>query len=127
MDENKTATRHWRWEKDSDDIVWLYADNADSTTNVLSSTVLDELNGLIDVIIAARPRGLVISSAKDNGFIAGADVKEFTPLKTDAEALLLIQRGQHVFDRLEVLPFPVVAAIHGFCLGGGMELALACH
>lgn len=127
MDEKANTMRHWRWEKDGDNIVWLYADNGDASTNVLSSAVLDDLNSAIDQIQSEAPRGLVVTSAKENGFIAGADVKEFVPLKSEAEALALIERGQRVFDRMESLPFPVVASIHGFCLGGGMELALACH
>ncbi len=127
MDEQAKTMRHWRWEKDGDNIVWLYADNGDASTNVLSSVVLDELNAALDQIQGHSPRGLVILSAKENGFIAGADVKEFVPLKDEHEARGLIERGQRVFDRIEALPFPVVAAIHGFCLGGGMELALACH
>jgi len=119
--------RNWRLETDADRIAWLYADKADSSTNVLSREVLEELHFIIDRITAERPQGLIILSAKHNGFIAGADVKEFTAIHEYEEALELITRGQSILDRIEKLPFPTVAMIHGFCLGGGMELALACR
>ncbi len=119
--------RNWRLETDAARIAWLYADKADSSTNVLSREVLEELHFIIDRITAERPQGLIILSAKGNGFIAGADVKEFTAIQDYEEALELITRGQSILDRIEKLPFPTVAMIHGFCLGGGMELALACR
>ena len=119
--------RNWRLETDTDRIAWLYADKADSSTNVLSREVLEELHFIIDRITAERPQGLIILSAKDNGFIAGADVKEFTSIREYDEALELITRGQSILDRIEKLPFPTVAMLHGFCLGGGLELALACR
>lgn len=119
--------RNWRLETDAARIAWLYADKADSSTNVLSKEVLEELHFIIDRITAERPQGLIILSAKDNGFIAGADIKEFTAIQNYDEALQLITRGQSILDRIEKLPFPTVAMIHGFCLGGGLELALACR
>ena len=119
--------RNWRLEIDAGGIAWLYADKADGNTNVLSKDVLEELHFIIDRISAERPQGLVISSAKSNGFIAGADVKEFTAIRDYEQALELIGRGQSILDRIEKLPFPTVAMIHGFCLGGGLELALACR
>ncbi len=119
--------RNWRLETDSERIAWLYADKADSSTNVLSKEVLEELHFIVDRVSAERPQGLIILSAKDNGFIAGADVKEFTAIQNYDEALELITRGQSILDRIEKLPFPTVAMIHGFCLGGGLELALACR
>ena len=121
------AYKHWRVQTDDQRIVWLAADKADAGANVLSKDVLEELHAILDVLAAEGPRGLVIYSAKANGFIAGADVKEFTVLKDFQEASELIQRGQTALDRIEALPFPTVAMIHGFCLGGGMELALACR
>ncbi len=119
--------RHWRVETDAQRIVWLAIDKADAGANVLSKEVLEELHALLGVIAAEAPRGLVIYSAKANGFIAGADVKEFTVLQNFEEGMDLIQRGQTALDRIEALSFPTVAMIHGFCLGGGMELALACR
>lgn len=118
---------HWRIETDARRIVWLALDKLDAGANVLSREVLEELQRVIDALALDQPQGLVIYSAKANGFIAGADVKEFTVLKNYDEAAELIQRGQSIMDALEQLPFPTVAMIHGFCLGGGLELALACR
>ena len=126
MTENN-ATEHFRVETDSDNIVWLHFDKADAGTNVLSAEVFDQLDQHLQTIAAQRPRGLVILSDKTNGFIAGADITAFTQIKTRDEALGFLRRGQEVFNRLETLPFPTVALIHGFCLGGGTELSLACR
>ncbi|MBI3773129.1 MAG: enoyl-CoA hydratase/isomerase family protein [Gammaproteobacteria bacterium] len=119
--------KNWRLERDDHDTIWLYADKANATTNVLSADVLMELDAIISAIEQERPQGLVILSAKASGFIAGADINEFTTLNGQQDAEALIGRGQAVLDRLEALDMPTVALIHGFCLGGGMELALACR
>lgn len=124
---DSNAFKHWRLATDAKRIVWLALDKADAGANVLSKDVLEELQTIIDGLFVERPSGLVVYSAKPNGFIAGADVKEFTVLKNYDEAAELIHRGQSILDSLEQLPFPTVAMIHGFCLGGGMELALACR
>ncbi|MCI0666836.1 MAG: 3-hydroxyacyl-CoA dehydrogenase NAD-binding domain-containing protein [Methylococcaceae bacterium] len=118
---------HFRLEKGRAGLVWLVFDNADGETNVLSSAVLEELKGLLQQMEIEKPAGLAIRSAKPNGFIAGADVKEFTGIKNFEDAHRLISRGQEVMNRIEALPFPSVAVIHGFCLGGGLELALSCR
>jgi 3-hydroxyacyl-CoA dehydrogenase / enoyl-CoA hydratase / 3-hydroxybutyryl-CoA epimerase len=117
----------WKMERDADGIAWLALDKPGTSTNVLSSVVLVELGVLIDGLVANPPRAVVISSAKKNGFVAGADIREFTAFKSSDDAFVLIRAGQTVFDRLEALACPTVAAIHGFALGGGLELALACR
>src|SRR3569832_1596990 len=122
-----TSYKHWRVETDARRIVWLALDKMDAGANVLSREVLEELQRIVDALAIDRPQGLMIYSGKANGFIAGADVKEFTVLKNYDEAAELIHRGQSIMDALEQLPFPTVAMIHGFCLGGGLELALACR
>jgi 3-hydroxyacyl-CoA dehydrogenase / enoyl-CoA hydratase / 3-hydroxybutyryl-CoA epimerase len=121
------ATRHWRLETDSDRIAWLTIDRADSSANSLNREVIEELETLLAELTTRAPRGLVVRSAKAGGFIAGADVAEFRSLATPEQALPLIRRGQTAMDRLANLPFVTVAAIDGFALGGGLELALACR
>jgi len=116
----------WKLDTDADGIAWLTFDKPGTSANVLSASVLTELNTHIEALSRQVPRGLVLLSGKRSGFIAGADIKEFTQIRGEAEGFELIRRGQEVFDRLEALPCPSVAAIHGFALGGGLETALAC-
>ncbi len=127
MINNENNLKNWHLEKDGDNIAWLHLDKADSKTNVLSRDVLEELDQILGSLTEEAPRGLIILSDKPSGFIAGADIKEFTTLKDSSQATELIMRGQSVFDRLEELAFPTVCLIHGFCLGGGLELAMACR
>lgn len=127
MNSDSNSYRHWRSELDENGTCHLTLDRADSGTNSLSREVLDELDRLLSELEPAPPRALVIRSGKRSGFIAGADVHEFTAISTAEEALQLIRRGQSLLARIEALPLPTVALIHGFCLGGGLELALACR
>jgi len=117
----------WTLAVDADRVALLTLDKAGSSANVLSSDVLLELNTRLEEVERTAPRALVVASAKKSGFVAGADIKEFTGLRSPDQAYSLIRRGQQVLDRLEALPFPTVAAINGFALGGGLELALACR
>jgi 3-hydroxyacyl-CoA dehydrogenase / enoyl-CoA hydratase / 3-hydroxybutyryl-CoA epimerase len=125
-DEIKGA-QHWSWSLDSDGIGWLGADRAGASTNTLSRAVLEGLDAQLELIERARPKGVVLWSAKKNGFVAGADISEFKPIATAQQGFELVRAGQQVMDRLERLPCPTVAAVHGFALGGGLELALACR
>jgi 3-hydroxyacyl-CoA dehydrogenase/enoyl-CoA hydratase/3-hydroxybutyryl-CoA epimerase len=117
----------WTRTQDNDGIVWLMLDRPGSSANALSKVVLEELDAILREIALTAARGLIIGSAKSSGFIAGADIKEFTTLSSVDEARRLVRAGQSVFDRLEALPYPTVAMIEGFALGGGLELALACR
>ena len=119
--------KHWRLETDADNIAWLTFDRADTSTNTFSSEVLHELATICAALTSAAPKGLVIQSAKENGFAAGADIDEFTTLKNPEEAYAFTKLGNDVYDQVEALPFPTLAMIHGFCMGGGTELALACR
>ncbi|MGD8784836.1 MAG: 3-hydroxyacyl-CoA dehydrogenase NAD-binding domain-containing protein, partial [Thioalkalispiraceae bacterium] len=118
---------NWKVERDEQDICWLTIDKAGSGTNVLSADLLNEFKEIIADLGAQPPKGTVIMSGKDSGFIAGADVNEFTKLVSEEAALKVIQDAHEIFNSLERLPCPTVALIHGFCLGGGLELALACQ
>jgi 3-hydroxyacyl-CoA dehydrogenase/enoyl-CoA hydratase/3-hydroxybutyryl-CoA epimerase len=122
-----SATPAWSLERDTDGIAWLTIDKPATSANVLSRAVLEELNDMLAALERELPRALVVLSAKKSGFVAGADINEFTSLADADSGYRLIRPGQQVFDRLEALPCPSVAAIHGFALGGGLELALACH
>ena len=119
-------TGHWRRESDADGIAWLCIDKADGSANVLSRAVLEELAAVLQSYETTAPRGLVLHSGKENGFVMGADINEFTKLENPDQAYELIRLGQQVLDRLEALRCPTVAVINGFALGGGLELAMAC-
>src|SRR5262245_60126293 len=119
--------RNWKLETDADGIVWLSLDKADAATNVLSAEVMAELDRVVDELGGEKPRGLVIRSAKESGFIAGADVEEFTRIKDADDAMRMVKRGWDLYNKLAALPFPTLALVNGFCMGGGVELALACR
>lgn len=118
--------KNWTIEKDDEGICWLHLDVVDSSTNILRSDVLDELSELINELAQSIPSGIIFVSDKANGFIAGADINEFTGINTVEQAEEFLRRGHSVMDKIESLPCTTVAMIRGFCLGGGMELALAC-
>lgn len=119
-------TQTWSLEIDADRIAWLVCDTPGTSTNVLSAPVLRDLAAQLKDVAAKRPAGVLIRSAKASGFIAGADIKEFLKIGSPEEAYELVRAGQAVLQTLEDLPCPSVAALHGFVLGGGLELALAC-
>lgn len=125
--DNTTNLHHWKLTTDDSGIAWLHLDMADARANVLNRAVVEELDTVLAALENDPPRGLIICSDKPNGFIAGADIKEFTNLHSISDGIALVRRAQKVLDRLEAQTYPTLAMIHGFCLGGGLELALACR
>src|SRR5690348_14993046 len=108
-------------------VLVLCVDRAGSGVNALSRSLLDELDGMLERIAIERPAAVVIHSGKASGFAVGADLNEFESYDRKGTVREEIEHGQRVFERLARLPMPTVAAIHGACMGGGTELALACR
>ncbi len=120
--------KHWRWEPaDDEGYGFLVFDKAESGANTFSFEVLEELDQVLDRFSADPPSGVAIISGKSSGFIAGADINQFRDFEDESQARSFIEKGHAVFDKLEALPCPTVADIHGFCMGGGTEMALACR
>lgn len=118
---------HWRATSDADRVVRLTLDRADHSVNALGRAVLEELGQILERLAIDPPAGVVIHSGKPAGFIVGADLNEFAEYERSGRVDDAIERGQRVFEALAQLPCPTVAAIHGHCMGGGTELALACR
>lgn len=119
------TNKHWNIDTDDAGIAWICFDKADSAVNVLSAEVMIELEALLAPLAQQAPRGLVIYSGKQSGFIMGADITEFSAVTTPELAYEVTRRGQQLFDQIENLACPTVCVINGFCLGGGLELAMA--
>ncbi|MGE3150896.1 MAG: 3-hydroxyacyl-CoA dehydrogenase NAD-binding domain-containing protein [Pseudorhodoplanes sp.] len=117
---------NWKLTRDREGIAWLLLDKQGTSANALSEEVMTEFNAVLDVVQKDPPRALVIRSSKPSGFIAGADINEFRGATDAAAVEAYLDKGHAVVDRLESLRFPTVAVVHGFCLGGGLEVALAC-
>lgn len=95
--------------------------------NALSQGLIQDVNGLLDFVENDESVRVVVIHGEGRFFSAGADIKEFTSVQTGEEFASLAKNGQDVFERLENFPKPVIAAIHGAALGGGLELAMGCH
>lgn len=109
-------------------IAVIHLNDREDKVNKLSRDMLTELEACLQEIENnSGTQGLVFISDKENTFLAGADLKEMAKVTEPGAARDMIHRAHAIFSRIEQMPFPVVAAIHGHCLGGGMELALACH
>jgi len=118
---------HWHLRRDAEDLAWLTLDCVGASVNTLSAAVLVQLADSLDQLEREAPRGLIVTSGKESGFIAGADVREFDQLSEANDIVRHVEDVHRLFARLEALSFPSVARVHGFCLGGGLELALACR
>ena len=119
-------SQHWKTTTDDAGIVWLCLDKADASANVLSSEVMLELNDILEPLEKTPPKGLIIYSGKPGSFVMGADIKEFVGIESEDLAYELVTQGQQLFNRIEDLKCPTAAVINGVCLGGGLELVMAC-
>ena len=118
--------RNWKLARDDNGIAWLVLDKPDSSANVLSEDVLVELDDVLATLERDLPKGVILRSGKPGGFIAGADIHEFSGMTDVAAVETRLTHGNAIVDRLDHLAVPTVAVIHGYCLGGGLEIALAC-
>ena len=124
-------TKHWSFHRDVENLGWLTIDTPASPVNTLSREAIMELEGLVtrfeELAQGDELAGVILLSGKDSGFIAGADISEFDAMSDFSVLPEALRRTHALFSRIEALKIPVVAGIHGFALGGGLELALACH
>ncbi|HEY4206517.1 MAG TPA: enoyl-CoA hydratase-related protein [Puia sp.] len=101
--------------------------NRPDKLNALNKTVMSELDEIVSEIYVNKDiKGAILTGAGSKAFVAGADISEFQGLNPD-EGEELASRGQEIFARIEGSPKPIIAAVNGFALGGGCELAMACH
>ena len=119
--------KHWHASEDDKGVVLLALDREGASVNALSRAVLDELADIVERLAIDNPPGVVIHSSKPSGFAVGADIKEFVTYADAGTVQENIENGQRVYENLARLPCPTIAAIHGACMGGGTELALACR
>ncbi|MGB0057445.1 MAG: 3-hydroxyacyl-CoA dehydrogenase NAD-binding domain-containing protein, partial [Methyloceanibacter sp.] len=121
----------WRLSVDYEGIAWALMDREGARVNSMGRRLTEELGEIVKwaetAAIHGEIKGLVLMSAKATGFLVGADIREFSRFATEQQVKEVVKETLGLLDRIEKLPIPVVAAIHGFCLGGGLELALACH
>ena len=121
----------WRFSVDFEGIAWALMDREGESMNSLGRRLTEELGEIVAWVEQAAMRsevkGLVIMSGKPSGFLVGADIREFERFNTEPRVKEVVKETLSLFDCIAALPVPVVVAIHGYCLGGGLELALACH
>lgn len=124
-------TQNWRFSIDVEKLGWLTFDSPKGNVNTLSREAITELEALVtrfeELIASGALIGVILLSAKDSGFIAGADISEFDAMSDFSVLPDALKRTHALFARIEKLKAPFVVGIHGFCLGGGLELALAAH
>lgn len=123
---SKINLKHWHTKTDEDQILWFIFDKQNASVNTIDREVMEEFSSLLDTVKSdTQHKGIIIASGKNTGFIAGADISQFTQFKDINDATQVLTLGQSILDKLEHCHLPSVALIDGFCLGGGMELALA--
>ena len=119
--------KHWHCDVDSDGIAWLNIDVLDKSVNVLTRDVVAEMSGVADMLESTDGiKAMALMSAKPLGFVYGADINEFEALATEDDVAGLLDEVHAIFLRFTKLPYPTVAGIDGYALGGGLELALIC-
>jgi 3-hydroxyacyl-CoA dehydrogenase/enoyl-CoA hydratase/3-hydroxybutyryl-CoA epimerase len=119
----------WTFKVDFEGIAWAVIDRKGESMNALGRRATEELGEIVKAIEdapAGEIKGLVLMSGKESSFVAGADIREFQDFDTEDKIKDVVAQTLELLDRIDKLPVPVVAAIHGYCLGGGLELALAC-
>lgn len=119
--------KHWQLTREEGGVSIAVLDKRGESANSLSVEVMNEFGQLLDQLDSQPPKGLIIRSGKAAGFIAGADIGEFSQLDTPEKGRALVERGWHLFNRLAAVNYPTLALVRGHCLGGGLELALACR
>lgn len=123
-----TTRSAWRWERGEDGIWTLWFDQPGKSHNLLSDDAFRELDDrLAEVEEDESVRGVLVRGAKEGGFCAGADLKTIQRSQSTGEVETYLRQGLRVIDRLANLAPPTTAVLHGACLGGGFELALACQ
>jgi 3-hydroxyacyl-CoA dehydrogenase/enoyl-CoA hydratase/3-hydroxybutyryl-CoA epimerase len=114
--------------KRDDGIAHLVMDVVDESMNTLKAEFAEQITQMLsDISADSSIIGIVLCSGKPNSFVAGADINMINACQSKEEVIALSRQGQMIFSQLEQLSIPIVAAINGPCLGGGLELAMACH
>ncbi len=126
MINTNSSYHHWHINYDAAGICWLHFDKAASRANLLAGETINELSAILDELMQDVPQGIIIMSDKQDSFIFGADIHEFTALENIAQARTFLQRGHDLMNKLDAMPCTTLSMIHGICLGGGTELSLAC-
>jgi len=120
------SLQHWQARLDDNDVLWLIVDQNGAAANTVCEPVIEELAVLLSEIERRQPRAVVLRSGKPDSFMVGADIQAFRELTGMDQVLAMLERAHEVVNRLAGLDCPTVAMLHGHCLGGGLELALAC-